>query len=77
MVFHRVEEGVLSLLEAFIKTDSGLLVGKLPLPPSVLGRYSLPTSDFGWCILYVVRNFLVFVSSLASSCNVQFMMLKL
>ena len=47
-----------------------------PLPSSVMGSYSLSTSDLGWCILYMVRNFLVFVSSLVSSCNVQFMMLR-
>ena len=42
IVFDKVEEGVLSLLEVIIKTDSGSLVGKLqlydPLPPLVLGR---------------------------------------
>ena len=48
-----------------------------PLSPSVLGRCSLSTSDLGRCILYMVRNFLVFVSSLASSYNVEFIMLKL
>ena len=31
MVFDKVEEGVLRLLEAVIKTDSGWLVGKLQL----------------------------------------------
>ena len=31
MVFDKVEEGVLRLLEVFIKTDSGWLVGKLQL----------------------------------------------
>ena len=66
MVFDKVEEGVLRLLEVFIKTDGGRLVGKLqlyysPLPPSVLGWYSLSTSDLGWCILYMVRNFLVLI----------------
>ena len=66
MVFDKVEEGVLRLLEVFIKTDGGWLVGKLqlyysPLPPSVLDWYSLSTSDLGWCILYMVRNFLVLI----------------
>ena len=31
MVFYKVEEGVLRLLEVFIKTDSGRLVGELQL----------------------------------------------
>ena len=66
MVFDKVEEGILRLLEVFIKTDGGWLVGKLqlyysPLHPSVLGRYSLSTSDLGWCIFYMVRNFLVLI----------------
>ena len=79
-VFDKVEESVLRLLEVFIKTDSGWLVGKLQLyEPSTsfsMGRYNLSTSDLRWCILYMVRNFIVFVWSLASSCNVQFMMLR-
>ena len=79
-VFDKVEESVLRLLEVFIKTDSGWLVGKLQLyEPSTslrMGRYNLSTSDLRWCISYMVRNFLVFVSSLVSSCNVQFMMLR-
>ena len=79
-VFDKVEESVLRLLEVFIKTDSGWLVGKLQLyEPSTsysMGRYNLSTSDLRWCILYMVRNFIVFVWSLVCSCNVQFMMLR-
>ena len=38
----------------------------IPLPPSVLGRYILSTSELGWCILYIV-----FVFSLVSYCDVE------
>lgn len=76
IVFDKVEEGILRLLEVIIKTNGSCLVEKLqflsPLSPSVLARKSLSTSDFGWCILHIVRNFVVFVSRLARSCNVQF-----
>ena len=81
MVFDKVEQSVPRLLGIFNKTDSARLVGKLQLyEPSTSfgsGQFHLSTSDLRLCILYIVRNFLVFVSSLVSSCNVQFMMLKL
>ena len=68
-------EDVLRLLEVLMNTDSGRLVGKLQLYElsTSIGSGQVPT--LGWCILYIVRNFLVFVLSLASSCNVQFMII--
>ena len=81
MNFDKVEEGALRLLEVFIKTDSDWLVEKLRLyepSTSISSRQLQPFHvRFGVVHLDMVRNFLVFVSSLASSCNVQFMMLKL
>ena len=49
MVFDKEEEGVLRLLEVFIKTDSDCVVGKLQLYElsSSFGGYSLSTSDLG------------------------------
>ena len=71
MVFDKVEGGVMRLLEIFIKTNSGRLVGKPQLydPPTFFDSGQVQP-DLGWCILYIVRNFLVFVSSFASSYNV-------
>ena len=42
MAFDKVEEGVLRLLEVFIKTDSGWLVGKLQLYEPSTSFISVP-----------------------------------
>ena len=47
------------------------------LPPLHLGWYNWSLSVFGWCILWHFKNFLILVSVLLRSCNVQLMMLKL
>ena len=75
MVFEKVEEDVLRLLEVLMNTDSGRLVGKLHLYELSTSIGSGEVPPFRWCIWYIVRNFLIFVLSLASSCNVQFMII--
>lgn len=64
MVFEKVEEGVLSLVVVLEESSSCMI----PPRTSLLGRYSLSTLDLGLCIC---RNSVVFVSRLASSCNIK------
>ena len=82
VVFDKVEGGVLRLLEVFIKTNSGRLVGKPELyePSTSFGSGQVQPVHVRFGVVHLVhsyRNFLVFVSSFASSYDVQFMMLKL
>lgn len=64
MASEKVEEGVLRLVVVLEDSSSCMI----PPPPSLLGRYNLSTLDLGSCIC---RNSLVFVSRLASSCNIK------
>ena len=43
-----------------------------PLPPLRLGTYNRATSLFGWSVLYIVINFLVFLSIHSNSSLVHF-----
>lgn len=64
MASEKVEEGVLRLVVVLEDSSSCMI----PPPPSLLGRYNLSMLDLGSCIC---RNSLVFVSRLASSCNIK------
>ena len=58
MVFDKVEEGVLRLLEAFIETDSGWLVGKLQLyqPSTSFSSGKVQPVHVRFWVVYLVRG---------------------
>ena len=58
MVFDKVEESVLRLLEIFIKTDSGLFVGKLQLyePSTSFGPGLVQPVHVRFGVMHIVHS---------------------
>ena len=58
VVFDKVEEGVLHLLDVFIKTDSGHLIGKLQLyePSTSFGSGQIQPFHVRFGVLHLVHS---------------------